>query len=152
MTEKRYDVLIARAARIDKTSFEGVRVQQAYYTAGYRDGSSERELGGVNHGATYVIAGKNLRFRETQGLDLLVRDGNGLASIKPEVKAIEQEGEVMRAGRLYDAFRTKRLPAQVAKKIDETLGLTASYEEIRQGWERLGGRHPLLALDFQRLK
>ena len=151
----KFDVLINEDARTDETTIRGVKVSRAYYTAWYRDGSTERQLGGVNHGKTYVIAGKELGFPEIKDLDLLVRTGNGASSIRPEVKAIEEYNGMVESKEVnydtrtttygfYDGFRTKSLPPELERRIDEALNLTVDYEKIAQMHAALGRRHPLL--------
>lgn len=154
MNEKKFDVLINEDAKTNETTFRGLSVKHAYYTAGYRDGSTERELGGVNHANTYVIAGKELGFPEIQDLDLLVRTGNGASSIKPEVRAIEDstgvsyveinERQNAITHGFYDGFRTRKLAPELERRVNEALGLTVAYERIAQMHASLGSRHPLL--------
>src|SRR3989344_6162606 len=154
MNKTKFDVLISQDARTDESTFRGANVKRAYYTAGYKDGSTERQLGGVNHTNTYVVAGKELGFPEIQDLDLLVRTGNGASSIRPKVRAIEytDEGESREYNSVtktktwgyYDGFKTTSLPPELERRIDDALGLTKTYESIAEMYTALGGNHPLL--------
>ena len=103
-----------------KTEFKGVPVKQAFYTAGYPEGSNERYLAPMNHASTYVIEGNRWGLAE----DLLVRTGNGLAGIEPEILGIvgsREEGD-------FVIYQGRRLSEEDQRKVIDELGLRIDYE------------------------
>ncbi len=163
--EIKFNVIISQDARIDESTFQGVNVKLAYYTACYQDNSRERQLGGVNHTMTYMISphelGTNMGVH-----DLLIRTGNPATSIKPEISAILEYYEHIGAtltdtkkqiygehDGFYDLFRTEPVPRELEEQIDQLLGLTESYErDVRLHTAMGSRRHPLAEILVELLK
>ena len=119
--------------------FHGIKLKDAFYTAGYRDYSTERMLGGLNHSETFVFDGK--QFPSVTEADVLVRTGNGIAGIEPVIRAIDETGE-------FDDFvgyQTRTMPQEMVEIIDKTLELMETYEKVKKMHERMGKKeHPLI--------
>ena len=134
----RFDTLINEHARTNIRTFEGLKVRDAFYTAAYRDGwnyGEPRQSIDVpghlfvntapNHAEAYIVGGHNLGLDEPR---VLIRTGNGIAGIKPVVRAVDKRGKV--GG--YAAYQTRGLSEEVSEKISRKLGLDEEYKRIEE--------------------
>lgn len=81
---------VAKGARTKMDNYKGIPVKDAFYTAGYEFGSTERYVGPVNHTETIVLDGPSIGLANA---DILLLTGNRLAKIPAEAFAIEKSTE-----------------------------------------------------------
>ncbi len=142
----RFDTLINEHARTNTATFEGLKVRDAFYTAAYRDGwnyGEPRQSIDVpghlfvntapNHAEAYIVGGHNLGLDEPR---VLIRTGNGIAGIKPVIRAVEKVGKV--GG--YVAYQTRGLPEDMVEGIVRNLRLDEKYKRIEQMAKAMGAR------------
>ena len=72
------------AAKVEQEDYQGIPVKEAYWTAGYEEGSTVRHAAPLNHGMTFVLDGKTLGLSD----DILLREGNGFINLAPKARTI----------------------------------------------------------------
>lgn len=135
LTVNRREVCIPLEARMDVSEFKGIPVKAAYYTARYPPMSHEGHLAPMNHAETYVLDGRRWNLAG----DIMVRTGNGLVGIKPEVIGIstssEEGNSVVYQGMRLLKSNQKRIIAELDlveeyKMLDRLRGVKTSAERI----------------------
>lgn len=116
------EVHIPLEAKINASEFEGVPVKVGYYTARYPLISHEGEVRALNHAETYVLEGSRWGFKG----DLLVRTGNGLVGIEPEVIRIADTREEED----FIVYRGVRLPKNPETRILTELKVLEMHEFV----------------------
>ena len=134
----RFDVRISRSVSINP-GFKEISALEAFYTAGLVDNSDDRRTCPLNHAVTMVCSGKDFACNEKY---LLVRDGNALVRIQPDVRAIDERMDLGD----FVGYKTRTVCPEVFQLVDERLRLTAKYTEHVQMRSAMAGRHPLLGL------
>jgi len=127
------------AVLANETSYKGVPVDVAFYTAGLPDGTQERILGPLNHATTYILRGAALGKTH----DVMVRTGNAHREIMPYARAVKESGL---EGDFF-VYLVERLTAEEEAAILAQVGLAETYERLAEmaEIERLPG-HSIIDL------
>lgn len=122
MTQQKIKVPLA--TKVEQADYNGIPVKEAYWTAGYDEGSTVRHTAPLNHGMTCILDGKALGLE----MDVLVRDGNGLINLEPRALVLmvaETTGE-------FREFLTEELPKNKEKELLTSLGVFEANESVRE--------------------
>ena len=143
----RFDVLVNRNARTKTEDFNGVKVKSAFYTAASRDGWNYGEPvkpidfrghflvnTSPNHAETFLVEGAEIGLIDEPRV--IVRTGNGIAGIKPSIRAVDKAGRING----YAAYQTRGLPNEVTEPIMRKLGLEEGYRRFEEMAIALGRR------------
>lgn len=118
MPEK--EIRVPKSARTPETEYKGLPVREAYYTAGYEEGSDVQNIAPMNHANTYVVRGESLEIPQ----DILLRTGNGLIKIQPEARSISSESD----DESFRIFQTDDLEPEAERALIAKLGLLEEYD------------------------
>lgn len=109
-------------ARSSRTSYNGISVKEAFYTAPYPEESAEAYAGPMNHCDTIVLDGHALKTER----DVLLRTGNGLIGLPPRAFLIvdsQEEGG-------FRVYTAEAMPAESERALLSQFGLFDDYRTM----------------------